>query len=777
MHEEELAKFLSESPLENFISLEIRREALYEKFLAIDELHKISERWLNEVCAKSAETLSLIASLSILTYQRFKDELTKTPSSKLAGDRKKKLQLRIESLAAFEFEAAILMRLYSDMINKGILGFEGQPFSAYYLTALNHITRILEIFFDMNIPTPRSLGTVASAMFKLEQKRRLVGLFELDVLNSDFEKEHKEFITLEKGEFSKSQGEMKHRFLHEFLRKAGEFWWWLDPIAMKFNLDRAEKHLQDCVLLWEEIPGEVGRDSARIKHTEIPAVRAKAKLAQAIHYYRLGMTAAEQDSHNVAAGYFQEVLRLCDAAQKLQKKLDLRLFPPELARSTQALKIETRKLRNKAFLLKGLANLSKHFGVLTNKLSEDKFSAKEILEICDLMLGEAESLIGAADVRYLSSLPLMFTTLIEALKRRVESTKELQDDNFSKSIQIEIQAILTNNMRKIERGIQSAYQSWEDQYVLDPDLLIDEMKSIKEHTETLYEAVVVLPMLLPKRKELIAQVKIIGNLSISTTIYHKSLIVTEENVVLDLLLKAKSHYYAREALKILDSIVLDEPFVEEEVRKQVSRSLVAGYNAEMAMFSLLAQWWHFNRSGPALAQVYNRDIPWKQLSTADQEAFIADAEKDLQSCNTFLEMLRRIQTDCQALLTHRLMFGEIVEGVLWDVIERRVNMVVGVIKFLESIQKATIADLSIRIGAINPARTYFTQAQDLAFAASESFNQIIGIKNLPQVSELPENVFSFGQFCQHAIVGLGNETERIPLQGLLDLFRKTLFSI
>ena len=125
-------------------------------------------------------------------------------------------------------------------------------------------------------------------------------------------------------------------------------------------------------------------------------------------------------------------------------------------------------------------DLSKHFGVLTNKLNEKEFHTDEILEISDLMLGEAESLIGTADVRYLSSLPLMFTTLIEALRRRVDSLKDMQDKNLSESIQNEILAILTNNMRKIERGIQSAYQSWEDQYVLDPDLLIEEMKSIME---------------------------------------------------------------------------------------------------------------------------------------------------------------------------------------------------------------------------------------------------------------------------------------------------------
>ncbi|MHA2233210.1 MAG: hypothetical protein ACXAB4_12060, partial [Candidatus Hodarchaeales archaeon] len=78
MHEDDLVKFLSESAFEKFLTLEIRRDTLYEKFLAIDELDEIANTWLDEICAKSAETLSLISTLSMLTWQRFKDEFTKT---------------------------------------------------------------------------------------------------------------------------------------------------------------------------------------------------------------------------------------------------------------------------------------------------------------------------------------------------------------------------------------------------------------------------------------------------------------------------------------------------------------------------------------------------------------------------------------------------------------------------------------------------------------------------------------------------------------------------
>lgn len=777
MHEDDLVKFLSESPFEKFLALEIRRDTLYEKFLAIDELHEIANTWLDEICTKSAETLSLISTLSMLTWQRFKDEFTKTSSSTLPDERKQKLKVRIESLAAFEFQAALLMRLYADMINKGILGFEGQPFSSHYLVALSHLKRIQELFFDPNIPTPINLATVAAALFNLEQARRLVNLLELDVLNNTFEEEHKEFILREKGGFSKAQGEMKHRFMHEFLQGASQFWWWEDPVAMGFNLERSLFHLRNCVKLWKEVPGELGRSAAMIENTEIPAVTAKANLAQAVHYYSLALTAAEQDSHNVAASYFQEVVRLCDAAQELQKNLDLRLFSQDLARSTQALKIRTRKLRNKAFLLRGLSSLSKHVGTLIAKVNEVKTKREDVLSLCDFMLTEAESLVETADLRYLSSLPLMFTTMIERTIAQNGKMTDLIDKSLKKSILDDLQTILANNMRKISRAVQSVYQSWEDQYVLDRDLIPDEMKSIMERSENIREAVAVLPVTTPQRKETLARIKIVENLSRSTTIYLESRKATEENVVLDLLLKAKSHYYAREALTILDSMQIDQPFVEEEVRKQFSRSLVAGYNAEMSMFSLLAQWWHFNRSGPVLAQVYNSDVPMRSLPPEGRLALLADAEKDLQPCETFLMMVRRIQTDSSALLTHRLMFGEIVEGVLWDVVERRVSMTLGIIQFLECILNATLADLAVRIGAKKKARELFTRSQELAFSASSAFGEIDEIKNVTQLADLPENVYSFGQFCQHAIVDLEARNERVPLQGLLELFRKTLFSL
>ncbi|MFW9916253.1 MAG: hypothetical protein ACFFGZ_11655 [Candidatus Thorarchaeota archaeon] len=777
MYEDELAGFLGESPLEKFLTLEIRRDALYEKFLAIDELHEIAGTWLNEICSKSAETLSLIATLSQLTWSRFKDELIKTPISTLADERRKKLEVRLESLAAFEFQAALLMRLYADMINKGIFGFEGQPFSSHYLGALSHLKHIQNIFFDSEIPTPANLATVASALFNLEQSRRLVNLLELDVLNSKFEEEHRDFILREKGRFFKAQGEMKHRFMHEFLSSASQFWWWEDPVAMGFNLDRAKFHFQNCVKLWKDVPGELGRTAAAIEDTEIPAVTAKANLAQAFHYYALGLTAAEQDSHNVASSYFQEVVRLCDTAQKLQKDLDLRLFSQDLARSTQALKIRTRKLQNKAFLLKGLSSLSKHIGTLIAKLNEDKIEWEEINDLCNFMLSEAESLVETADLRYLSSLPLMFTTIIERTMAKIGKMSELMDSSLKTAILDDLRGILANNMRKISRAIQAVYQNWEDQYVLDRDLIPDEMKSIMGRSENIREAVAVLPVITPNRSEALARIKIVGNLSRSTTIYLESRKATEENVVLDLLLKAKSHYFAREALTTLDSMQLDQPFVEEEVRKQFSRSLVAGYNAEMSMFSLLAQWWHFNRSGPALAQVYNMEVPTRALSPEARSALLADAEKDLQSCETFLVMLRRIQTDSSALLTHRLMFGEIVEGVLWEVVERRVNMALGVIQFLECILNATLADLAIRLGGTKEARKYFTKAQELAFSASSAFGEIDGIKSIQHLADLPENVYSFGQFCQHALVGLETKMERVPLQGLLELYRKTLFSL
>ncbi|MHA2274104.1 MAG: hypothetical protein ACXACI_19885 [Candidatus Hodarchaeales archaeon] len=240
MYEDELVDFLDESPLEKFLTLEIRRDALYKKFLAIDELHEIAGTWLNEICSKSAETLSLIATLSQLTWSRFKDELIKTPTTTLPDERKQKLEVRLESLAAFEFQAALLMRLYADMINKGILGYEGQPFSSHYLGALSHLKRIQNIFFDSEIPTPANLAIVASALaivasalFNLEQSRRLVHLLELDVLNNTFEEEHKDFILREKGAFSRAQGEMKHRFMHEFLSSASQFWWWEQPRSSK----------------------------------------------------------------------------------------------------------------------------------------------------------------------------------------------------------------------------------------------------------------------------------------------------------------------------------------------------------------------------------------------------------------------------------------------------------------------------------------------------------------------------------------------------------------
>ncbi|MHA2273206.1 MAG: hypothetical protein ACXACI_15185, partial [Candidatus Hodarchaeales archaeon] len=115
--------------------------------------------------------------------------------------------------------------------------------------------------------------------------------------------------------------------------------------------------------------------------------------------------------------------------------------------------------------------------------------------------------------------------------------------------------------------------------------------------------------------------------------------------------------------------------------------------------------------------------------------------------------------------------------VLWDVVERRVNMTLGVIQFLECILNATLADLAIRVGATKQARKFFTEAQDLAFSASSAFGEIDGIKSVQHLSDLPENVYSFGQFCQHALVGLETRTERVPLQGLLELYRKTLFSL
>ncbi|MHA1829591.1 MAG: hypothetical protein ACTSX6_13205, partial [Candidatus Heimdallarchaeaceae archaeon] len=404
LSQKDTLELLSYSPFKQFVLMELERERIYQSYAQIDELIEINQIWLSfsNFCTQS---LSDVSSLANLLYKRYLDEWTRD-KSQIAEEpeREKNLTFKIENLQEFQMELAILMIIYSDIVNTGIFGSKPEDgFSSTYIEGYRILNAISQTYFDSTHPRASNIEEVMLTYLLLNQKRQIINLLE-----ESSKQVEKRKITKEKGDFELANSEFNTSFISELLKKLGKDWWWQDPIASHFVYERSLEHLTKAKKLYNKIPEDPDLKVNYITKKLIPINQALRNNKLIDHFFRLSLEAARGDKFRASVEYLNLVLALEKEA------LEIISQSPHITDTNFRLKEEIIKKEILHSFIHGIAELAYKSSLFQDQIaSASKESVPELITEIEELANRQELQVN---INHVSSLPFIYLNYVKEFK-------------------------------------------------------------------------------------------------------------------------------------------------------------------------------------------------------------------------------------------------------------------------------------------------------------------------------------------------------------------------
>ncbi|MHA1685472.1 MAG: hypothetical protein ACTSYD_03575 [Candidatus Heimdallarchaeaceae archaeon] len=654
---------ISQSPLKQFVLMEMEHERLYYSFIQIDELNEISNRWLefSKFCANS---LSNVTSLSHLLYERFLDEWRRD-KEQIEKDpkRNKELTSKIENLQEFQMQSAILMIQYANMVNKGIFGFPPNDSTHAHIDGYRILDQISTTYFDSTHPRASDIEDIMLTLLLLNQKRNLIRLLET---TEDVDKLR---IIREKAQKEVAQADLSSLFIAELLKILGKDWWWHDPIALHFAYDRTIHDLKEAMSLLTDDPTDPEMLLQVIEKEKLPLVTAKSNFALVEHYECLIFEAAMNNNFKAVVEYSNIILGLEEEAMDLLSKIHDQ-------KKAEALKQEIQEAHKYHKFLHDLGEIAFNMALIINKAVQKE--QKSIAEEANSLQEKIETFSSTITVSYLNSVPLTYLASILQIQLALEQGNEpfaaiKNGERVIVAFIKQLTGVFTELMQNLHESLSKNHQR-----------NLTRMKDILENLQYIKIACGFLPEHSMK-EDLLNDIKCLEHLVKSYLVEN---LASEEgiNEVLNLIYHAKAYYHASKALEILQLSklkIIPTNFVE----RRYSETFVKGEEIELRLFTLTRQYLFLNVVIDKLVLAFRIS-----QSREDYKKNYAEFIKRLFQDFELFELLTKRMTEiCTELLNHRQLFHEITDEVNWKAIEARKSFLQSLLSLLEGTKSAILA--------------------------------------------------------------------------------------
>jgi len=751
---------LDTRPFNKFVEMELERDNLYRSFTKLDEPKEISEAWISfaESCSKN---LSVINNLADMSVERIFDVFVDLQEGKenplalhelLYGD----FRNQIMALNKFELQLGILTYVYSQVRNRGVFNFSPSTTQySYYITAKETIDQILYRFMNDELPevekegltptpTRNELRQILMPLVQLENMKRLLPIY--DSLPGS---EENPIVLSRKGEYDYLQGMTLLTHIINTSRRASEDFWWSDPISELSILNHAKEHFETVIKLWNKMPETLGNRALSIQTEFLPIVEAQSAISLVSHFKLLAQNAMESGDIKFASTYYHKALKEFKKASKLLNESG----SPESSAILKSLQIEESELS----ILNSLTELAVKYSEIVDDLyaQETEKAAKKCVGI-DKLLNKIE---GAGSLPYIYGISVTYSAVSSIMNDLlVQDTSHLniidrllsQFDFPLRAISAALSEIDVEFLKVNDNNPQGSYK---------------ELLELDEKLSYLEKAIELLPPFVtdtdPKRHKIHA----IRYYLRSIIAENKTYIYADNNIILDLILRARAHYYAKKAEQSIS--LIKKKTSEKELKEIISERMLetkqAGMITESSLLSLGLQSNYKNE-----VRKYFEEIIKLLLETEELPDFMAETvEAQLSSMTDFQEMLDLILLDTQELLAVKKNVSIKGNEINWDFVKRREAFVPAIKKMFDSIKNIILGELFIRTKKTSKALGSYSRAGDSLYDVSESLGKIMDY--LEDQKELPQLVYSLSLFSRENAGALRDRRKirEVPYQELI----------
>ena len=743
---------LDTRPFNQFVEMELERDTLYRSFTTLDEPKEISEAWVTfaESCSRN---LSAINSLADMAIERIYDVVFDILDGKdnplplhqlLYGDFKN----QIMALNQFELQLSILTYVYSQVRNRGVFGHS--PSSSqyiYYITSKESIDRILyrvlndqlppiEIEGLTPTPTKSDLLRVLMPLVQLENQKRL-----LPIYDSLPESKDDPSVLLVKSEYDYLQGVTLVSHIIDISRKASQDFWWGDPISELSILNHARDHFETTIKYLSKTPETQGNRVHMIKNEFLPIVDAHSSISLVQHFKYLAKNALEIGDLDYATKYYNEAYKEFEKACKLLKSTD----NPES-------RIIHRRLRQDESELRIFESLTKLGLAYSNivKYLYDQDSDKAVKECLGL-----EKLLK--NIESAGSLPYIYGVSV-TYSSAATITSELLEKDLS---HLNVIDRLISQFNFPLKAMGSALTDINLDLVQvddnNPKSSFDHLEELDERLTYLEKSIELLPSFLPDRDNLRKKIHAIRYYVRSMIAENKVYIYADNNIVLDLILRARAHYFAKKANSSLEGIKKKEKLLNTLINDRMIATKTVGMVTESSLVSLGLQSTYKN--------VVRKFIEELIELTAESEAlpkYLGESvEKQFYEMTEFTELIDLILLDTQELIA--INKDVAIKGNLinWDFVKRR-NIFGPLIKqTFESIRNVLLAEVYHLSGKSDIASGWYLKGGESFFKISETLGNIV--EYLEEQQELPQMIYTLSLFCRENASAIRDRRKKRPV--------------
>jgi hypothetical protein len=753
---------LKTRPFNKFVEMELERDNLYRSFRDLDEPKEISTSWVTfaESCSQN---LSVINSLADMAIQRIFDvfiDVNKGRDNPLAlhellyGD----FRNQISSLNQFELQLGVLTYVYSQVRNRGVFDYAPKTSQyEYYITAKESIDTILYRILNNEIPPVEKQGLtpapsvpdllqVLMPLVQLENLKRLIPIY--DSL-PDYETDTK--VLTKKGEYDYLQGITLVTHIIDIARKASRDFWWADPISELSILSHAKEHFESVISLWNKVPETLGGRALAIQSEFLPIVDAHSSISLVQHFKLLAQNAMESGDLNHASIYFGEAKKEFDKACNLLENSD----NPESDMIHQQIQKEESELE----ILYSITDLAIKYTNIVNYLyaQDTENASKSCLEISKLL----KKIEKAGSLPYVYGVSVIYSSVSSIVNELV--TQEIDNLTIIDRLVSQFQFPL-NAMSAALSEVHLEHLRVDDSK---PMKSYQELQELDERLSYLEKAIELLPTFLLEKDLKRHKVHAMRYYIKSIIAENKTYIYADNNIVLDLILRARAHYYAKKAEQSIGEIKSKKQ--ETNLRNLISERMIKtktiGMITESSLVSLGLQSIYKNEVRRYIEEMIRLMAEVEELP----EIIGGVAEKQFDEMINFQEMLDLIMIDTQELLAANIEVSIKGNEINWDFVKRREAFIPAVRSMFEAVKFVILGELHILTKKKAKAESNYQEAGELMYEISSSLGKIAQF--LEDQQELPQTVYSLSLFCRENSQAIRDrrKTKEVPYRELVSI--------
>ncbi len=752
-------------PFTKFVEMELERDYLYRSFTELDEPQEISNKWIvfAESCSRNLSAINNLASMAFSRLDEAYENIDREEDYEnsplpihtlLYGP----ISNQMLSLSQFQLKLGVLIYVYSQVRNRGV--FSHPPKDSQYLYYINAKETLDDVLYRIlsgmlpsqkeaghsPIPTIGDMLNILMPLLKLEQRKRLIPIF-----NKLPEDKKDKFVLAKIGDYDRMQGITLISNILELVHYSAQDFWWDDPISTLSILDHAESHFKAAIDLWKEQKGELAAQASKLLVTFVPLCRGYQSLSLSQHYYLLAESALETGDISYSSRYYTEALNKINEAKKII--IDHGLFVID---KTILDEIEKEEAKTK-----NIATLSTLAVLYENAINQlTKGNKEEALNLSNKINELIEKLEETSPVPYIYGISVSYASAASVFSEIIE--KDSSDlgvidrliSQFSFPLRSMSDAINHINIAKIKLDDEEPEKSYSN------------LIKLEEEYNNLRSAIGLLPAFLVEKEEYKAKIEAIVYYLRSFISENKIYIYADNNIVLDLILRARAHYYAKKAEEKTNSLSKDEDF-KTLIKKRVLETKSAGILTETNLVSLGLQSAYSKKVRDVIEQIL---VLYSQMEKPP-EFIIESVIKQFEDMVEFRELLGLIELDNNELIA--LKQDAIIKGneINWDYILRRKNFIPSIQKMFEAIKLILLGELAADLKKKSDAVKYYTKAKKLLYEVSEILGKVV--EYIDGNKELPSLIYTLALFTQENLNSIRDNRKRkeVPYKqivGILD---------